>query len=72
MPSTITVSTLNIQTPGIFTLVVDSIPIIPPVNDLGTVTNLIPSPALIPASASVPEIPPMPPELSPVVHCIPS
>ena len=36
----------------------------------GIVIELIPSPALIPASASVPPSPPDPPDVSPVVHCI--
>jgi len=39
------------------------------VRDPGMVTELIPSPALIPAKASVPPSPSRPKELSPVVHC---
>ena len=38
--------------------------------DPGIVTLLTPSPALIPARASVPLSPLIPPEASPVVHCI--
>jgi len=41
------------------------------VSDPGIVTELIPSPALIPARASFPPSPLTPPESSPVVHCIP-
>ena len=39
------------------------------VRDPGIVTELTPSPALIPARASVPPSPSSPKELSPVVHC---
>ena len=39
------------------------------VRDPEIVTELTPSPALIPARASVPLSPSSPPELSPVVHC---
>ena len=38
--------------------------------DPGTVTAVKPSPAFIPARASIPPSPLYPPELSPVVHCI--
>jgi len=41
------------------------------VSDPGMVMNFLRSPALIPARASVPPSPSSPPELSPVVHCIP-
>jgi len=41
------------------------------VSDPGIVIELIPSPALIPATDSVPPSPLIPPESSPVVHCIP-
>ena len=41
------------------------------VSDPGIVIELIPSPTLIPAKASVPPSPLIPPESSPVVHCIP-
>ena len=40
------------------------------VNDPGIVMKFSPSPALIPARASVPPSPSSPPEKSPVVHCI--
>jgi len=40
------------------------------VSDPGIVIELTPSPALIPARASVPPNPLYPPEKSPVVHCI--
>ena len=40
------------------------------VSDPGIVTKFFPSPALIPARASVPPNPLYPPDLSPVVHCI--
>ena len=40
------------------------------VSDPGIVIELIPSPALIPATASVPLSPLYPPLSSPVVHCI--
>ena len=40
------------------------------VRDPGTVNDVTPSPAFIPARASVPPSPLDPPELSPVVHCI--
>ena len=40
------------------------------VPDPGIVTEVIPSPALIPACASNPPVPLKPPALSPVVHCI--
>ena len=40
------------------------------VSDPGMVMELIPSPALIPARASVPPNPLFPPEASPVVHWI--
>ena len=39
------------------------------VRDPGIVTELTPSPAFIPARASVPPSPSYPPERSPVVHC---
>ena len=39
------------------------------VRDPGIVIELTPSPALIPARASVPPSPSSPPEISPVVHC---
>ena len=64
------VSIRNIQTPGVPTLVVWSILIIPPVSDRGMVTNPKPSPALIPARAFVPNNPLDPPDLLPVVHSI--
>ena len=38
--------------------------------DPGTVIELLRSPALIPTRASVPYNPLLPPELSPVVHCM--
>ena len=40
------------------------------VSDPGTIMELFPSPALIPARASIPPSPFFPPESSPVVHCI--
>ena len=40
------------------------------VSDPGIVMELFPSPILIPARASIPPSPLVPPELSPVVHCI--
>ena len=40
------------------------------VPDPGIVTEVIPSPALIPACAAIPLVPLIPPALSPVVHCI--
>ena len=40
------------------------------VSDPGMVTELTPSPALIPARASVPPSPAIPSEESAVVHCI--
>ena len=40
------------------------------VSDPGMVTEISPSPALIPARASIPPSPLSPPESSPVVHCI--
>ena len=40
------------------------------VRDPGIVIELTPSPALIPARASVPLSPSTPPDKSPVVHCI--
>jgi len=51
-------------------LLVVSMLIMLDVRDPGTVTKLIPSPALIPARASVPLSPLTPPDLLPVVHCI--
>ena len=43
---------------------------IPDVSDPGRVIKVTPSPALIPARASVPYNPSIPPDLSPVVHSI--
>ena len=63
-------STLNIQTPGMPTLLVLIILVMFEVLDPGTVTEIVPTPALIPTSASVPYSPSIPSELSPVVHCI--
>ena len=63
-------STLNIHTPGLPMLLVWVTLIMPGVSDPGTVIWLIPSPALMPARASVPPSPLVPPEASPVVHCI--
>ena len=40
------------------------------VNDPGIVTKFTPSPVSIPASAGVPPNPLLPPDASPVVHCI--
>jgi len=40
------------------------------VPDPGIVTEVIPSPALIPACAAIPPVPLTPPALSPVVHWI--
>ena len=40
------------------------------VPDPGIVTDVIPSPALIPACAANPPVPFAPPAVSPVVHCI--
>ena len=56
--------------PGMPTLLVRAISIILGVSDPGIVTKFSPSPALIPARASVPPSPSSPPEKSPVVHCI--
>ena len=42
------------------------------VSDPGIVTKFSPSPALIPARASVPPSPSTPSWKSPVVHCMPS
>ena len=50
----IPVPSSNIQVPGIPMLLVVSILIMLDVRDPGTVTKLIPSPAFIPARASVP------------------
>ena len=52
------------------TLLVCVILIMLGVCDPGMVIELILSPALIPARASVPPSPSSPPELLPVVHCI--
>ena len=60
----------NIHTPGIPTLLVSVIFIISGVCDPGIVIELIPSPALIPATASFPPNPLNPAEPSPVVHCM--
>ena len=49
-------------------LLVVSMLIMLDVRDPGIVTELTPSPALIPARASVPLSPLYPPELLPVVH----
>ena len=62
--------TLNIHTPGIPTLLVWVILIMLGVSDPEIVTWLTPSPTLIPAKASVPPVPLVPLESSPVVHCI--
>ena len=45
---------LNIHTPGIPTLLVWAMLMIPDLRDPGMVIELTPSPALIPATASVP------------------
>ena len=62
--------TLNIHIPGIPILLVWGMLIILAVRDPGIVNESIPSPALIPARASVPPSPLDPPDQSPVVHCI--
>ena len=61
--------TLNIHTPGIPTLLVCAILIILGVSDPVMLTKLTPSPALIPATASLPPNP-LIPVISPVVQCI--
>ena len=66
----IPLSTLNIHTPGLPTLLVWVTLMMLGVSDPGTVIWLIPSPTLIPARASVPPSPLIPSEASPVVHCI--
>ena len=60
---------LNIQTPGIPTLLVIARLMMFGVSDPGMVIELTPSPVLISAKASVPLSPVTPEELSPVVHC---
>ena len=67
---TVPLPTLNIHTPGIPILLVCVILRMIGVSDPGIVIELTPSPALIPARASVPLSPLYPPDLSPVVHCI--
>jgi len=62
-------STLNIHTPGIPTLLVCAILTMLGVCDPVIVIELTPSPALIPARASLPPNPLLP-VVSPVVHCI--
>ena len=69
--SYVPVPTLNIHTPGTPTLLVLSMLTMLGVKDPGIVTKFTPSPALIPATASFPPNPPVPPELKAVVHCIP-
>ena len=69
--SIIPVPTLNIHTPGIPTLLVVSIFKMHDDLNSGITMKLLPSPALIPAMASFPPSPLVPPESSPVVHCIP-
>ena len=61
---------MNIHTPGIPTLLVSAIFKMSGVSDPEMVTELTRSPALIPARASVPPSPLLPPEASPVVHCM--
>ena len=66
---------LNIHVPGIPTLLVWVMLIMPEVNDPGMVIKLPLVPALIPARASFPPNPLLPQEsvsqvASPVVHCI--
>ena len=60
---------LNIHTPGIPTLLVCAILIILGVSDPVMLAKLTPSPALIPATASLPPNP-LAPVISPVVQCI--
>ena len=60
--------TWNIQTPGIPTLLVESILIISAVRDAGTAAKFTPSPALNPTCAGVPPKPSVPLDASPVVH----
>ena len=60
---------LKIQTPGLPTLLVITRLVMFGLRDPGMVTELTPSPALIPAKASVPPSPSSPKESSPVVHC---
>jgi len=62
--------TSNIHTPGSPTLLVCATLIMLGDSDPVTPTKVMPSPVLIPAAASVPPNPYLPPELSPVVHSI--
>ena len=62
-------SILNIHIPGIPILLVLTMLVIFGILDPGTVIEFIRSPTLNPTSASVPNSPLLPPELSPVVHC---
>ena len=61
---------MNIHTPGTPILLVSAMFKMSGVSDPGMVIELMPSPALIPARASVPPNPFLPPEESPVVHCM--
>ena len=60
---------MNIHVPGMPTLLILAILVMLEVRDPGIVYELIWSPPLNPASASIAPSPSSPKELSPVVHC---